>query len=103
MPTATFTPNSQQFDATRSEIIASFRQKIQQEARRKLSQVQLQELIDIFRTRLTSLPDPESIQQLCQAEIALLSEGYNPPSVAKNYLPKYRQAIPFRLNPRRKS
>ncbi len=57
-------------------------QKIQQEARRKLSQVQLQELIDIFRTRLTSLPDPESIQQLCQAEIALLSEGYNPPSVA---------------------
>ena len=41
MPTATFTPNSQQFDATRDEIIASFRQKIQQEARRKLSQVQL--------------------------------------------------------------
>ena len=74
-------------------------QKIQQEARRKLSQVQLQELIEIFRTRLTSLPDPESIQQLCQAEIALLSEGYNPPSVANNYLPKYRQAIAFRLNP----
>ncbi len=52
MPTATFTPNSQQFDATRSEIIASFRQKIQQEARSKLSHVQLEELIDIFIIRL---------------------------------------------------
>ena len=51
------------------------------------------ELIDIFISRLTSLQDPESIQQLCQAEIALLSEGYPPASVAKNYLPKYRKAI----------
>ena len=103
MSVATFDPLSQQFDATRDEIIASFRDKIRHNKRSKLSSQEIAELIDIFRTRLTSLPDPESIQQLCQAEIALLSEGYNPPSVAKNYLPKYRQAIAFRLNPRRKS
>ena len=93
MSTATFNPLSQQFDATRDEIVAAFRERVLTSKRVKLTSQQLEELIDIFITRLTSLPDSESIKQLCQAEIALLEEGYPPSSVGKNYLPKYRKAI----------
>ncbi len=93
MSTATFDPLSQQFDATRDEIIAEFRERVHSSKRVKLTSQQLEELIDIFITRLTSLPDSESIKQLCQEEISLLEEGYPPSSVGKNYLPKYRKAI----------
>ncbi len=93
MSTATFKPLSHQFDATRDEIVADFRARIQQHKRSKLSKAQLEELIDLFITHLESLTESDAIQQLCQAEISLLEEGYPPASVAKNYLPKYRQAI----------
>ena len=93
MSIATFDPLSQQFDATRAQIIASFRDKIRHNKRSKLSSQEIAELIDIFISRLQSLDDPEAIKQLCQAEINLLEEGYPPASVGKNYLPKYRKAI----------
>ncbi len=93
MSVATFDPLSQQFDATRAQIIASFRDKIRHNKRSKLSSQEIAELIDIFISRLQSLDDPEAIKQLCQAEITLLEEGYPPASVGKNYLPKYRKAI----------
>ena len=93
MSVATLEPLSQQFDATRDEIIANFRERIQTSKHTKLRKVELEELIEIFITRLQSLDDSESIKQLCEAEIALLEEGYKPPSVGKNYLPKYRKAI----------
>ncbi len=88
-------------DATRDEIIANFRERIQQKARFKLKKIELEELIELFITRLQSLDDSESIKQLCEAEIALLEEGYKPPSVGKNYLPKYRKAIAIAIEEQR--
>ncbi len=101
MSVATLEPLSQQFDATRDEIIANFRERIQQKARFKLKKIELEELIELFITRLQSLDDSESIKQLCEAEIALLEEGYKPPSVGKNYLPKYRKAIALAIEEQR--
>ena len=84
---------SRQFDATRQEIIANFRDRISHLKRNKLTKQELEELIDIFISRLESTNEQKSIEQLCKAEIALLEEGYPAASVAKNYLPKYRCAI----------
>ena len=84
---------SRQFDATRQEIVANFRDRISHLKRNKLTKQELEELIDIFISRLESTNEQKSIEQLCKAEIALLEEGYPAASVAKNYLPKYRCAI----------
>jgi len=101
MSVATLEPLSQQLDATRDEIIANFRERIQTSKHTKLRKVELEELIELFITRLQSLDDSESIKQLCEAEIALLEEGYKPPSVGKNYLPKYRKAIAIAIEEQR--
>ena len=93
MSVATFDPLSKQFDTTREEVIASFRDRISNNKRSKLTLQELEELIDIFITRLQSLDDAELIQQLCEREIDLLEEGYPQATVAKNHLPKYRKAI----------
>ena len=93
MSVATFDPLSKQFDTTREEIISSFRDRISNNKRSKLTKQELEELIDIFITRLQSLDNAELIQQLCESEIALLEEGYPAATVAKNHLPKYRKAI----------
>ena len=84
---------SHQFDATRQEIIAKYRARIEQQKRTKLTKLELEELIDIFITRLQSLNNKQDIQQLCILEIDLLEEGYPTASVAKNHLPLYRKAI----------
>lgn len=93
MPVASFDPLSKQFDTTREEIIALMRDRISNNKRTKLTKQELEELIDIFITRLQPLDDAESIKQLCENEIALLEEGYPQATVAKNHLPKYRKAI----------
>ena len=93
MSVATSQSLSRRFDTTREEIIARFRDRITQGKRSKLSKLELEELIDIFLSTLTSTNNPELIQQLCEAEMALLEEGYASASVAKNYLPKYRFSI----------
>ncbi len=43
MSVATLEPLSQQFDATRDEIIANFRERIQQKARFKLKKIELED------------------------------------------------------------
>jgi hypothetical protein len=101
MTAATFESLSRQFDSTREEIIANFRQRINQGKRSKLTKQELEELIDIFISCLQSTDDSETISQLCQAEIALLEEGYPAASVAKNYLTKYRKAIATAIDEKR--
>ena len=93
MSVAAFDPLSKQFDTTREEIIDNFRDRISNNKRSKLTKQELEELIDIFITRIQSINDAELIQQLCEDEIALLEEGYPQATVAKNHLPKYRKAI----------
>ena len=48
MSVATLEPLSQQFDATRDEIIANFRERIQTSKHTKLRKVELEELIELF-------------------------------------------------------
>ena len=84
---------SRQFDATRQEIIAKYRDRIERQKRTKLTKLELEELIDIFITHLQSLNNQQDIQRLCVLEIDLLEEGYPTASVAKNHLPLYRKAI----------
>jgi hypothetical protein len=93
MSSANFESLSKQFDIIREAIIANFRDRIQAGKRSRLTKQELEELIDIFITRLQSLDDADLIERLCDREIALLEEGYPAATVAKNYLPKYRQAI----------
>ena len=71
MSVATSQSLSRQRNATREEIIASFRDRIANLKRSKLTKQELEELIDIFVSRLTSTDDPELIQQLCEAEMRL--------------------------------
>lgn len=92
---------SRQFDATRSEIVTSFRERIHQGKRSKLTKQELEELIDIFVNRLQTLNLKQEIQQHCAAEMALLEEGYPTASVAKNYLPLYRKAISLAIKEQR--
>jgi hypothetical protein len=92
---------SRQFDITREEIVGRFRERIARSQRTKLEGQELEELIDIFITRLTSLVEEESIKQICQCEIALFEEGYPVATVAKNHLPKYRKAILIAISDKR--
>jgi hypothetical protein len=64
MSVATFDPLSKQFDTTREEIIAEMRDRISHNKRTKLTKQELEELIDVFITRLQSLDNAESIRQL---------------------------------------
>jgi hypothetical protein len=64
MSVATFDPLSKQFDTTREEIIALMRDRISHNKRTKLTKQELEELIDVFITRLQSLDNAESIRQL---------------------------------------
>jgi Telomere resolvase len=77
----------------RDDIIRSYRQRIAQAARTRLTSADLEGLIQAFIDRLKSLDDRPAIDQLCLGEIALLEEGYPQATVAKNYIPRYRKAI----------
>lgn len=77
----------------RDDIIRSYRQRIAQGVRTRLTSADLEGLIQAFIDRLKSLDDRSAIDQLCQDEIALLEEGYPQATVAKNYIPRYRKAI----------
>ena len=84
---------SRQFDATRQEIITKYRARVDQQKRTLLTKLELEELIDIFLTRLQTLDQQQDIQQLCLSEIALFEEGYPVATIAKNQMPLYRKAI----------
>jgi regulator of replication initiation timing len=77
----------------RNAIIASYRHRIAQGARTRLTSAELEGLIHAFIVRLKDLSDRSTIDQLCQDEIELLEEGYPQATVAKNYIPRYRKAI----------
>ncbi len=87
-------PPANSFDlASRSVIIQDYRQRIKQGDRSKLSKTELETLITDFISQLAALKSKVRIVALCQAEIALLEEGYPQPTVGKVYLPMYRKAI----------
>jgi integrase len=79
--------------STRAEIIARFRQRIAEGSRTRLPKEELQALIESFLELLQGVKTKAKIQGLCEAELALLEEGYPQATVAKVYLPKYRNAI----------
>jgi FtsZ-binding cell division protein ZapB len=82
-----------QLDLSREEIIAQYHQRIQKGDRTKLSKHELEQLALHFVDRLKSLNSPAQIKALCEAEIALLQEGYPQATIAGNQLPLYRQLI----------
>lgn len=78
--------------SSRLAIIEAFRQRIRTQQRQRLSQQELTELIADFLDALHHANTETEIQALCEAEIALLEEGYPQASVAK-YMTVYRKAI----------
>lgn len=85
--------NATQFDLSREEIIARYRQRIEKGDRTKLSKQELEQLALNFVDRLRLLNSQADIRALCEAEIALLEEGYPQATIAGNQLPLYRQLI----------
>lgn len=77
---------------SRNTIIDSFRDRIQQGERLRLSKDELDRLIEGFIARLRGANTEKKIKALCEAEIKLLEEGYPQASVAK-YLTVYRKAL----------
>jgi hypothetical protein len=77
---------------SRSDVIQSFRDRIQHGDHTRLSQNNLEVMIDGFVEELRGIRAKTKIRALCEAEIKLLEEGYPQASVAK-YLSRYRKAI----------
>lgn len=84
---------SHSHDLTRDEIINRFRDRITQSKRTKLYKDELGQLILHFIDRLQPMKSAAKIRALCEAEIALLEEGYPQSTLASDYIPKYRKAI----------
>jgi hypothetical protein len=80
-------------DRIRADIIDRFRDRIGQGKRVKLYKEELEGLIEGFIALLEQTDSPADIQRLCQAEIALLEEGYERVTLASDYIPRYRKAI----------
>jgi Telomere resolvase len=87
------TPLSYSHDLTRDEIIARYRSRISQGKRSKLGKSELEQLILHLIDRLKTAQTSSEVKALCDAEIALLEEGYTQSSVAFEYLPRYRKAV----------
>lgn len=85
--------NATRFDLTREEIIERYRQRIARGDRTKLLKDELGQLALHFVDRLQQLTSKGDIQTLCQAEIALLEEGYPQSSIGSYLLPVYRRLI----------
>jgi Telomere resolvase len=77
---------------SRDSIIHTFRDRIQNGDRLRLSKDELGRLVSGFIEHLQNTQSEDSIRALCIDEIKLLEEGYPQPSVAK-YLTVYRKAI----------
>ena len=78
---------------TRDQIINEYRRRIDQGARSKLSQSERTTLMDSFVDMLGYCQSEDDCRILCEAEIALLEEGYPQSSIANQYLPQWRKAI----------
>jgi len=75
------------------QIITRYRDRIVAGQRTKLTKNDVSGLIAAFIEQLQDLSSEAKIKSLCEAEIALLEEGYPEATIAKVYLPKYRKAI----------
>ena len=80
-------------EGTRSSILARYRQRIAQDARTKLTQVEQAALVDAFIRDLAQLDDAHAIEARCNEELALLEEGYPTQTIASRLLAPYRNAI----------
>jgi integrase len=78
---------------SRSEIIATFYDRIQQGIRRRLSKEDLDGLIAGFIELLQGADSEAQIKTLCDAEIRLLEQGYPQTTLATKYFSIYRKAI----------
>ena len=78
---------------TREAIIDAYRQRIKEGKRSKLSKRERMALADSFVELLGYCQSEEDCRVLCEAEIALLEEGYPQGSIANQYLPEWRNAI----------
>ncbi|MBE9182537.1 hypothetical protein IQ268_28715 [Oculatella sp. LEGE 06141] len=77
----------------REDIITRYRDRIATGERTKLTQEELHRLIETFIEQLQQTTTQEEIKALCEAEIALLEEGYPKATIGKLTLPQYRKAI----------
>jgi Telomere resolvase len=78
---------------TRDEIIETYRRRIAQGKRLRLSKAELDELIAGFLANLAQKNTEKDIKSLCETEIKLLEEGYPQTTLATKYLARYRKAI----------
>lgn len=80
-------------EATRTDILARYHERIAQGTRTRLTQDEQATLVQTFISDLTQLDQAEAIAQRCRDELALLEEGYPTQTVASRLLPTYRRAI----------
>ncbi|ACB54557.1 unknown [Crocosphaera subtropica ATCC 51142] len=82
----------------RQEILVDYRDRIQACKRTKLTSHERQTLINWFIESLKAIDNEADIQALCEAEIALLEEGYPKSTIGSDILAKYRHAIEQAIN-----
>jgi hypothetical protein len=95
---AHFVPSDETRVPSRDQLLARYRQRIESESGKRLQREELEQLALYFVDRLKSLnsqsqSQEEEIRGLCQAELALLEEGYPQSSIAGRYLGVYRKAV----------
>ena len=77
----------------RQDILVDYRDRISVGKRTKLTSDERQTLTNWFIESLKGTNNEADIQALCQAEVALLEEGYPKSTIASDILTKYRHAI----------
>ena len=87
-----------QFDQTREEITERYRRHIEQGDRTKLTRDERETLTVLLLDQLVALNQRgedtrDKLQSLCEAEKALLEEGYPQGSINSVYLPAYTRVI----------
>ncbi|MGK7956711.1 MAG: protelomerase family protein, partial [Crocosphaera sp.] len=86
------------FSALRQDILVDYRRRISAGKRTKLTSDERQTLIHSFIESLKDIDNKADTQALCEAEIALLEEGYSKSTIASDLLPKYRHALEEAIN-----
>ena len=87
-----------QFDQTRAAIIERYHQRLEQGDRTKLTRDERETLTVLLLDQLIALNQRgedtrDKLQSLCEAEKALLEEGYPQGSINSVYLPAYTRVI----------
>lgn len=80
-------------NTNREDIISRYRDRIATGQRTKLTDAEQTQLIEAFVERLRNLTTEAEIKALCESELALLEEGYQKATIAKDRLRHYRKAI----------